>query len=399
MDDGPARERWGAREVVEELKIADHVLRYWEQCVPLVRARRNDAGRREWTAAQMRLLRRFRHLVVDRGINVTAAGDRLVGELGGAGEPVRARVHAAAENLARSLQHLRSDGSAAGGPTDGEAADTLDLLPQLARCRRAIPAGDALRIADAPPPVRRARGRGEVHPAEGCALLLFAHAGTWGPWDATARVLGRVLAARLHVDAPDASVRPIVVAAPPGTEALLTEAVSVARPDAPVYCLPVPDLSAGRGRYRAALLASLWAVAHDDRFDRWLRDNRCDAVSLWVPDRLNDPPAPFSLVHAARSSERGLAVAISADHAGLLRVRDSVAIIPERSRRFWTETLASGRWSWGSVRDSVPRQRINGEGEDADRYAEGWTYRLWIRDLLRVEPRAVVLASPPGDVP
>ncbi|HOT61442.1 MAG TPA: MerR family transcriptional regulator [Treponemataceae bacterium] len=58
-----------------------HVLRYWEEAIPLIRPRKDDQGRRFYRERDIELIQRVRYLVQERKYSLEGAGERLLSEL------------------------------------------------------------------------------------------------------------------------------------------------------------------------------------------------------------------------------------------------------------------------------------------------------------------------------
>ena len=58
-----------------------HVLRYWEEVIPFVRPRKDDQGRRFYSARDVELISRIKYLVQEKKYTLEGAGERLVAEL------------------------------------------------------------------------------------------------------------------------------------------------------------------------------------------------------------------------------------------------------------------------------------------------------------------------------
>lgn len=58
-----------------------HVLRYWEEAIPFVRPRKDDQGRRFYSARDVELISRIKYLVQEKKYTLEGAGERLVAEL------------------------------------------------------------------------------------------------------------------------------------------------------------------------------------------------------------------------------------------------------------------------------------------------------------------------------
>lgn len=75
--------RYSVKEVCEILDIKQHVLRYWEEQVALITPERSDSGHRRWSSDQLNILRRLKHLIVDRGMSVHGAEEQIIRESSG----------------------------------------------------------------------------------------------------------------------------------------------------------------------------------------------------------------------------------------------------------------------------------------------------------------------------
>jgi len=118
--------QYGSRDLLKLLDIKPHVLRYWEQLLPLVRSDRDESGHRVWSAAQVRMLWRLRHLIVDRGMAVQAAGELLLQEGETAPGNVKARLEALRTELLDALHRI---GSARGEAGADDADDGVSHVP------------------------------------------------------------------------------------------------------------------------------------------------------------------------------------------------------------------------------------------------------------------------------
>ncbi len=61
--------------------IKAHVLRYWEEAIPLIRPRKDDVGRRFYSARDLELINRVKFLVQEKKYTLEGAGQRLMAEL------------------------------------------------------------------------------------------------------------------------------------------------------------------------------------------------------------------------------------------------------------------------------------------------------------------------------
>ena len=106
------------------LGIKPHVLRYWEQEIPLVSPRRSRTGRRVYTWSDLDILFRVRHLLQDRGYTIAGARDRIWEESTGEAQDVKALIAAVRAELFRLMDKAREVRerleTAEGAPPEGE---------------------------------------------------------------------------------------------------------------------------------------------------------------------------------------------------------------------------------------------------------------------------------------
>lgn len=93
----------GTQEMAELLGVKPHVLRYWEQEIPLIAPERDSGGRKVYRDQDIRLLHRIRHLIIDKKFTVQGALERILEEAG----PEKAPRKAAFEGLRAELLTLR----------------------------------------------------------------------------------------------------------------------------------------------------------------------------------------------------------------------------------------------------------------------------------------------------
>lgn len=79
------------------LGVPEYTILYWERCLPLVMPRK-QFGRRQFSVADACLLLRMRHYVVEKNINPSRAGDKIVEE----------RIHAVKPEV-HALHELRCE--------------------------------------------------------------------------------------------------------------------------------------------------------------------------------------------------------------------------------------------------------------------------------------------------
>lgn len=74
------------------LGVGEHVLRHWERELPILSPARSPFGRREYSAADLALLFRVRHLVRTRGLTLARVLETLLAERSGPGAETAARL-------------------------------------------------------------------------------------------------------------------------------------------------------------------------------------------------------------------------------------------------------------------------------------------------------------------
>ncbi|MFW6251180.1 MAG: MerR family transcriptional regulator, partial [Alkalispirochaetaceae bacterium] len=93
----------GTQEMAELLGVKPHVLRYWEQEIPLIAPDRDTGGRKVYREQDLRLLHRLRHLIIEKRHTVQGALERILDEAA----PEQAPRKAALEGLRAELLALR----------------------------------------------------------------------------------------------------------------------------------------------------------------------------------------------------------------------------------------------------------------------------------------------------
>ena len=86
-------------EVCQALDVKPHVLRYWEQQVPLLKPRKDYAGRRLYTTRELQILFRLRYLIRTRKFTTEGAAEKIIDELDGSGANRKAGFHQLREQL------------------------------------------------------------------------------------------------------------------------------------------------------------------------------------------------------------------------------------------------------------------------------------------------------------
>ncbi len=86
-------------EVERATGVKAHVLRYWEEAIPLIRPRKDAQGRRFYGARDVELISRVKYLVQEKKYTLAGAGERLLAEL----------TDSRRERAIREIETIRSD--------------------------------------------------------------------------------------------------------------------------------------------------------------------------------------------------------------------------------------------------------------------------------------------------
>lgn len=100
------------------LSLPASTLRFWEKEIPFLSPRKDVFGRRIYSAADLCMLARLRHLALDLGLGIHAAGIALEDELGQGDQGAKAAI----AELRSSLLGLRAEA--------GELSGRLDTLKE-----------------------------------------------------------------------------------------------------------------------------------------------------------------------------------------------------------------------------------------------------------------------------
>ena len=79
--------RYAISEVSELTGVPVHVLRYWERRLVQLKPKRDRANRRYYSAADIEIVRRIKHLVRHEKMTAAGAGRRVSQEIQGEGRP------------------------------------------------------------------------------------------------------------------------------------------------------------------------------------------------------------------------------------------------------------------------------------------------------------------------
>jgi DNA-binding transcriptional MerR regulator len=95
-------------DVCSLLDVKPHVLRYWEQEIPVVSPRKDGFGRRMYSQRDIQVLIRLKHLLYDRGFTVPGARNLLIEEMAGENQNLRAKIYDIKNDLLLMLSRIRS---------------------------------------------------------------------------------------------------------------------------------------------------------------------------------------------------------------------------------------------------------------------------------------------------
>ncbi len=96
------------RQVCKLLDLKPHVVRYWEQAVPLVSPRKDRYGRRVFSKADVNTLARVKHLVQNKGFTLQGASQHLWEEIRSENANTRSRIAEIRDELLRLKNLVRT---------------------------------------------------------------------------------------------------------------------------------------------------------------------------------------------------------------------------------------------------------------------------------------------------
>lgn len=101
------------REVCDLLDLKPHVLRYWEQVIPLVAPRKDRYGRRAYSKADVNLLARVKYLIQEKGLSAASVARQLWRDAGDGSADLRSTIAEIRDELlsARALLRRRREDS------------------------------------------------------------------------------------------------------------------------------------------------------------------------------------------------------------------------------------------------------------------------------------------------
>ncbi|MDR0312331.1 MAG: MerR family transcriptional regulator [Treponema sp.] len=78
--------------VEELLQVKAHVIRYWEQEIPLIQSSKDINGRRLYSSRDMEIFLRLKHLLYERRFTIEGAKEELYKELTGQTQDLRSSI-------------------------------------------------------------------------------------------------------------------------------------------------------------------------------------------------------------------------------------------------------------------------------------------------------------------
>lgn len=378
------RTTYTAGDILQLLQIRPHVLRYWEQTLPIVRSSRDDLGHRVWSAAQVRMLLRIHHLVVRRGVSVAAAGEALLREAASPSAEIKAGLEQIRSSLVVALIRQRAL-RAAENPTVA--------APQENRCHREdhrdTVALEPLIHQGTVPPVRivpretggcvppgHSRMEAPSREESSTPLIVYSHLFARGTPQKIAPLMMSLIIMRLEQEARlsrSAALERLLFAVPADEEWEYRRVLG----DGPTF-LRVADLSWGATRWRAPTCSVLLAVAASDVV------HRHETVLFWAPDNPASTPRDW-FSSAACKSPAGIALGVT-PHGDAHVLTENMALHCAHFRDGGdgiAAVLRQGRWSAGPVERPLNFSQGNTDGttRQAVRDSLGFRFDVWMRDL------------------
>jgi DNA-binding transcriptional MerR regulator len=90
---------YGIREVERLLKVKVHVLRYWEQEIPLIQPKKDVTGKLRYSNRDLQIFLRLKYLLYNRHFTVEGAREELFREAAGDQQDLRAQIAALRSDL------------------------------------------------------------------------------------------------------------------------------------------------------------------------------------------------------------------------------------------------------------------------------------------------------------
>ena len=93
------RQRYTIGEVSQLLGVKQHVIRYWEEEVPLIAPKKSKSGRRVYTDRELQLLLRLKHLLYEKRYTIEGAREKIWKETASSQADLTARIAAVRSDL------------------------------------------------------------------------------------------------------------------------------------------------------------------------------------------------------------------------------------------------------------------------------------------------------------
>ncbi|GHV42509.1 MerR family transcriptional regulator [Spirochaetia bacterium] len=90
---------YGIRDVERLLKVKVHVLRYWEQEIPLIQPKKDVSGKLRYSSRDLQIFLRLKYLLYNRHFTVEGAREELFREASGDQQDLRAQIAALRSDL------------------------------------------------------------------------------------------------------------------------------------------------------------------------------------------------------------------------------------------------------------------------------------------------------------
>jgi hypothetical protein len=354
------------------------------------------------------MLLRIRHLVVERGMAVAAAGNEILHEAEPGTADTKARLEALRSRLITLLLYNRAAG--AGEPGVGDERRVSSAATESALSFPLV--GDSLTVTPLIPSRRTPRQESPVNatPREiefhydsvesrpRIVHVPLSHLFVTSKPRETARTLRSILEKRLRVGDDDG----IIIPAPAGAMEQYHDVFSSELEESEdgvsrVRVIPVFPVVSGSVRWWSPRMSLFIALATDAELERWMIARGVSTAYLWAPE---DPSLPETVsgvwAAAAAAHPQGMAVAVEHRRKGI-RLPDATVLNLPSWRPALSDILAVGRWRMGRARPEALATEVSPDSSGG--WNGGWRFDLWQRDLLALAPPRVVLQPPRGPVP
>jgi DNA-binding transcriptional MerR regulator len=94
---------YGIGDAARLLRVKVHVVRYWEQEIPLIQPQKDRLGKRYYSDRDLQILLRLKHLLYERHFTLEGAREELFRELSGDFQDLRAQIAALRRELLNVL--------------------------------------------------------------------------------------------------------------------------------------------------------------------------------------------------------------------------------------------------------------------------------------------------------